>query len=130
MRGRNSSLQTLSRIILGSEERPVPLTMVGDSTPSGIDDDDQELAWVNPMTAEGDLIIGGESGSPINLAAGTDGQVLTLVSGSPSWEDPTGGSGGQFRQYLVVDDGAGGWGWLQATSGGITRPVTALFDLE
>jgi len=39
----------------------------------------------NPMTAAGDIIIGGASGAPTRLARGTDGQVLTLTSGSPAW---------------------------------------------
>ena len=39
----------------------------------------------NPMTAAGDLIIGGTSGAPARLGKGQDGQVLTLVSGVPVW---------------------------------------------
>lgn len=41
----------------------------------------------NPMTAAGDIIIGGTSGAPTRLAKGTDGQVLTLASGNPVWVD-------------------------------------------
>jgi hypothetical protein len=48
----------------------------------------------NPMTASGDIITGGASGAPQRLAKGTDGQVLTLVSGAPAWQDSTGGSAG------------------------------------
>lgn len=39
----------------------------------------------NPMTTAGDIIYGGSSGTPTRLAAGSDGQVLTLASGSPAW---------------------------------------------
>lgn len=39
----------------------------------------------NPMTAVGDLVIGGTAGAPARLAVGTDGYVLTLASGSPAW---------------------------------------------
>ena len=46
----------------------------------------------NPMTTAGDIIIGGTSGAPTRLAKGTDGQVLTLASGLPSWADASGGS--------------------------------------
>lgn len=47
----------------------------------------------NPMTASGDLITGGASGVPQSLAAGTDGQVLMVVSGAPAWTTPGAGSG-------------------------------------
>lgn len=42
-------------------------------------------SMVNPMTTEGDLIVGGGSGSPERLAAGVNGQRLTMVSGAPAW---------------------------------------------
>lgn len=48
---------------------------------------------VNPMTAVGDLIRGGASGAPQRLAAGSNGQVLTLSSGVPAWVSPGAGSG-------------------------------------
>jgi hypothetical protein len=49
----------------------------------------------NPMTAAGDLIIGGTSGAPTRLPLGTDGQLLGLVGGAPAYVDaPAGGSGG------------------------------------
>jgi hypothetical protein len=40
----------------------------------------------NPMAASGDMIYGGTAGAPTALAKGTDGEILTLVSGLPSWE--------------------------------------------
>jgi len=46
----------------------------------------------NPMTTAGDLIVGGTDGAPTRLAKGTDGQVLTLASGLPSWAAASGGS--------------------------------------
>jgi hypothetical protein len=42
------------------------------------------------MTTSGDIIYGGTSGTGTRLAKGTDGQVLTLASGVPSWATPTG----------------------------------------
>ncbi len=39
----------------------------------------------NPMTTAGDMIVGGTAGAPTRLAKGTDGKVLTMVSGSPAW---------------------------------------------
>jgi hypothetical protein len=48
-------------------------------------------ALTNPMTAEGDIIYGDTDGVPAVLAKGTDGQVLKLASGVPSWADESGG---------------------------------------
>jgi len=45
----------------------------------------------NPMTTSGDVIYGGASGVPTRLAKGTDGQVLKLASGVPSWDDEASG---------------------------------------
>ena len=44
-------------------------------------------------TTVGDLIVGGTGGTPTRLAAGTNGQVLTMVSGSPAWATASGGGG-------------------------------------
>ena len=48
---------------------------------------------LSPMTASGDIIIGGNSGTGTRLAKGTDGQVLTLASGLPSWAAVAGVTG-------------------------------------
>jgi hypothetical protein len=45
----------------------------------------------NPMTSTGDLIRGGTDGVPTRLAIGTNGQVLTVVSGAPAWAAASGG---------------------------------------
>jgi len=45
---------------------------------------------LSPMTTAGDIIYGGTSGTGTRLAKGTDGQVLTLASGAPSWATPAG----------------------------------------
>lgn len=47
----------------------------------------------NPMTTDGDIIIGGTSGTPQRLPAGTNGYVLTMVSGAPAWAAGAGGGG-------------------------------------
>lgn len=39
----------------------------------------------NPMTTSGDVIYGGASGTPTRLGVGSNGQVLTLAGGVPSW---------------------------------------------
>ena len=40
---------------------------------------------LSPMSAEGDIIYGGTSGTVTRLAKGSDDEVLTLASGIPSW---------------------------------------------
>ena len=46
----------------------------------------------NPMSAAGDLIVGGTAGAAENLAHGDEGDVLTVASGAPAWAAPTGGT--------------------------------------
>jgi hypothetical protein len=41
--------------------------------------------FANPMTTLGDIIYGGAAGAPTRLPVGTNGTVLTVVSGSPAW---------------------------------------------
>lgn len=52
---------------------------------------DGDVGMSNPMTAAGDIIIGGTDGEPEKLAKGTDGKVLKMVSGAPAWADDAGG---------------------------------------
>lgn len=47
---------------------------------------------LQPMSASGDIIYGGASGTGTRLAKGADGTVLTLASGVPSWAAAAGGS--------------------------------------
>jgi len=48
--------------------------------------------FANPMTSVGDTIYGGALGVATRLAAGSNGQVLTLAAGIPSWATPTAGT--------------------------------------
>ncbi len=41
---------------------------------------------INPMTDNGDVIIGGAHGEPQRLNIGVSGQVLTVSSGAPAWK--------------------------------------------
>lgn len=41
--------------------------------------------WSNPMTAVGDIIVGGTNGSAQRLAAGSNGQVLMVNNGVPQY---------------------------------------------
>jgi hypothetical protein len=47
---------------------------------------------LSPMSASGDIIYGDTSGTGTRLAKGSDGQVLTLASGVPTWAAASGGS--------------------------------------
>lgn len=69
-------------------------------------------ALQNPMTAAGDLIVGGEDGAAEKLAKGTDGKVLKMVSGAPAWADDSSGMSNPMTTAgdLIVggEDGAAG----------------------
>lgn len=56
----------------------------------------------NPMTASGDIIYGGAAGAPSRLPKGTNGQVLTLADGIPSWQTPQ--SGGMSNPMDAAGD--------------------------
>ena len=65
-------------------------TVLGNT--SGTNTGDQTFDDVSPMTTSGDIIYGGASGTGTRLAAGTNGHVLTLASGVPTWAAAGGGS--------------------------------------
>ena len=57
----------------------------------------------NPMTTSGDTIYGGASGIPTRLPKGTDGQVLKLASGVPSWANESGGGEANIIEVVQVN---------------------------
>lgn len=61
----------------------------------------------NPMTTAGDIIVGGASGTPDRLGAGTDGNVLTLSSGAPTWAAPATQTGDHKLLTTSADTSAG-----------------------
>ena len=61
------------------------------------------VGMTNPMTAAGDLIIGGTSGTPTRKAIGVSGDVLTTVGGVPVWQAPTGSALGSGIYVLPLD---------------------------
>ena len=54
---------------------------------------------LSPMTAEGDVLYGGTSGTVTKLAKGSNDEVLTLAAGVPSWAAAAGGA------WNLVDSG-------------------------
>jgi len=81
-------------------------------------------AWVgffDPITTEGDLVVGDGTGQASRLGVGANDQVLTVVSGSPEWAD--GGGGGNYYNITAggtytVSLAAGLYGYVS------TAPVT------
>ena len=81
-------------------------------------------AWVgffDPITTEGDLVVGDDTGQASRLGVGANDQVLTVVSGSPEWAD--GGGGGNYYNITApgtytVSLAAGLYGYVS------TAPVT------
>ena len=53
------------------------------------------------MTAVGDIIVGSTAGAPAALAAGSDGEVLTLASGTPSWAASAGSSSDTWEGLMT-----------------------------
>ncbi len=51
---------------------------------------------LSPMSASGDIIYGGTSGTGTRLAKGNNGDVVTLASGLPSWAAPTSAVTGNY----------------------------------
>jgi hypothetical protein len=57
----------------------------------------------NPMSSAGDLIVGGDSGAPVRLGKGSNGQVLKIVNGAPAWgTDQTGGGSSANTQSIIL----------------------------
>jgi hypothetical protein len=61
----------------------------------------------NPMTTAGDIIYGGSSGTPTRLGAGTNGHVLTLASGVPTWAASGGGGGSDVVDVITPSNSSG-----------------------
>jgi len=80
--------------------------------------------FVNPMSGEGDLIVGGSGGLPESLEIGTDGQILTVVMGSAAWADPVGGGipAGSLMAYAGATTPAG---WLLCYGQEVSRDTYA-----
>ena len=66
---------------------------------------DLDFDWVtdatgmtNPMTTTGDVIYSSPGSTPVRLGIGSDGNVLTVASGVPSWAAP----GGKVVQIVAA----------------------------
>jgi hypothetical protein len=63
---------------------------------------------LNPMTTTSDLIYGGTNGIPTKLGIGSNGQVLTVTGGVPTWSSATGSTNPMTTQNDIIYGGAGG----------------------
>lgn len=93
-------------------------------------------------TASGDLIYGGASGTPTRLAKGTDGQILTLAAGVPTWanssssasyamcaKDLSGNySAGNTQSFSTSDFDNSGGAWNGSTT--YTAPAAGVYQVS
>ena len=102
VKGSGTSVLTASATIpVGDLTGTLPITAGG----TGASTKAAAFDALSPMTASGDLIYGGTSGTGTRLAKGTNGQVLTLASGVPSWSTPA--AGGSSAHYVGEAYGGG-----------------------
>lgn len=76
------------------------LTATGGS-PHDLLDGDVDQDTVAHVVVEGDIIFGNATPAWDALSIGTEGQVLTVISGLPSWEDASGGYTNEQAQDAV-----------------------------
>jgi hypothetical protein len=66
-------------------------------------------AWVgffDPITTEGDLVVGDATGQASRLGVGENDQVFTVVDGAPAWADAGGGGGINSIVEIIATDSA------------------------
>lgn len=90
---------------------------------------------LQPMSASGDIIYGGASGTGTRLAKGSDGQVLKLASGVPTWAAESGGGGGAVESAQTdrgSDCGSTPCTLITSTPGvtSITRSATGTYTIN
>lgn len=129
MNRKPQTVEDLGRLLIGMMKRQGQVTKP-DLTSPGTDSGLIDIGFDNPMTDYGSLIEGAESGEAVDLPIGTEGQILTvtLVSGElrARWQDAP-DAAGQYRQYLLMPDGADGFEFLDD---GFGYPLETLEDLE
>lgn len=70
------------------------------------------VGFTNPMTTVGDIIVGTSGGAAGRVSAGSTGQVLTIVSGSPSWQPNVTGlptQTGNNGKFLSTNGSVASW---------------------
>lgn len=64
----------------------------------------------NPLTTTGDIIYSSSGTTPARLGIGSTNQVLTVISGIPSWQTPSNGSPGGSTTNVQINDGGSFYG--------------------
>ena len=70
------------------------------------------VGFTNPMTSSGDIIVGTAGGAAGRVSAGSNGQVLTIVLGSPAWQPSVVGlptETGNNGKFLSTDGSVASW---------------------
>jgi len=82
---------------------PTAYQTLGYNTTIGSHESWNGTAWVgffDPITTEGDLVVGDGTGQASRLGVGANDQTLTVVDGAPAWAD--GGGGGGFNTLVKI----------------------------
>lgn len=98
---------------------------VADAVPLTVFEAEMAEKVTNPMTVAGDLIVGGPAGVPTKLGIGSEGQVLTSVSGVPAWA-PTIFS----KEYVSAEQTITAGGLLSLSHGLGVKPKHATLSLK
>lgn len=128
MSDRDPRYDDLARL-LTRRGTPTPAKLIGGST-SGGGNTEQPPPFPNPMDAIGEMVRGGTGGAPVAIdAPGSAGLVMvsTAITGgfAGAWSAASGV--GQYRQYVLVSDGSGGFDFVDD---GFGNPVYTLEALE
>jgi len=79
----------------------------------------------NPMNTAGDMIVGGSSGVPTRLPAGSNGQVLMMVGGAQAWTGLSAVSVQTYSSGPVTDPGGNAYFLYNNSMGAITFNLPA-----
>lgn len=115
-------VRRMRRLVAEDRDPPRLTTTAGGALTTGRD---TIAGFANPMRAPGDLIRGSASGAAARLAVGDDGDVLTVVAGSPAWAAPEASASGRYR--FPVYSTYGGGSLLYTADGHL---IYALLELE
>jgi hypothetical protein len=85
---RITAKDVIKELLGGAGDSTPPLSLV---PPAGSFAGPTDHPLTNPMDGPGQMLRGGTGGALVKIAAGTDGDVLTMVSGLPAWAVGAGG---------------------------------------